>query len=284
MEPLLADWLEDSLRFQWSGGAVTTVRKGHTTGWRVLPFTVLSQPVGGDFAFYLEDGTRTRVASRQALLLPARLSHRIDSLSPKKTISRWAHISFTCMGSMDALSLFQTPRVFDRRLGDPMGEICRELEALAKSTSAESFLARVARRQELGLRLLGLILGASKLKADAFKILDGATRILPVVRFLEEHPDSRLGLPALAALLHLSPSRFHHVFKEATGMAPMRYIQNRKLNQARQLLASTDSTVTEIATRCGFGDVFHFSRLFKSHVGLAPVPFRQSLRQRHPFA
>ena len=212
------------------------------------------------------------------------MKHRIDFLSSKKAVSRWAHFSFTVMGSMDVLSLLQTPRVFDRRLGDPMGEICRELAQLEKSTATKSFLKSVARRQELGLQLLGLILSVSRLRTDAVKILDGASRVLPVVRFLEDHPDSRLALPALASLLHLSPSRFHHVFKEATGSAPMKFIQNTKLNQARLRLVSTDSTVAEIAIRCGFGDAFHFSRLFKSHSGLSPVAFRKSFRQRHNFA
>jgi len=284
IEPMLAQWLEDSLRFKWVGGAVTTVDAGHTTGWRALPFTVLAQPVGGDVAFHLEDRTRTRIASRHALLLPARLKHRIDFLSSKKAVSRWAHFSFTFMGSMDVLSLFHTPWVFDRRLGDPMGEICRELAELAKNTNPKSFLMTIARRQELGLHLLRLILAESKLKANAIKILDGAARILPVVRFLEEHPDFRLALPALADLLHLSPSRFHHVFKEATGTAPMKFVQNMKLDQARQLLASTASTVAEIALHCGFDDTFHFSRLFKSRVGLSPLSFRKSLQHRRPFA
>ena len=284
IEPMLAQWLEDSLRFKWVEGAVTTVDAGHTTGWRALPFTVLAQPVGGEVAFHLADGKQTRVSHQQALLISARLKHRIDFLSSKKAVSRWAHFSFTFMGSMDVLSLFQTPRVFDHRLGDPMGEICRELAELEKNTNPKSFLITIARRQELGLHLLRLILAESKLRANALRILDGTARILPVVRFLEEHPDSRLALPALADLLHLSPSRFHHVFKEATGTAPMKFVQNMKLDQARQLLASTASTVAEIALRCGFDDTFHFSRLFKSRVGLSPIAFRKSLRQRRPFA
>ncbi len=283
LELKLWKWLEDSLRFKWVDGAVTNVGSGHTTGWRTLPYTLLAQIVGGKGFLRQENGKRISITEGQALLVPARLKHCIDLTSPK-TVSRWAHFSFVFMDSMDVLSLFHTPYLFDRRLGNFMGDICQELAELNQMALSQSFLIRMARRQELGLHLLQMILARSEMKTNGIQILDGAVRILPVVRYLETHRDVRVTLPSLAKLVHLSPSRFHHVFQEATGIAPMKFLQNMKLDQARELLASTDFKVSDIATRCGFGDSFHFSRLFKSRVGLSPFAFRVSLQKGRPFA
>ncbi len=84
-----------------------------------------------------------------------------------------------------------------------------------------------------------------------------------------------LDVPALAAVAHLSASRFGRVFKEVYGETPHRYLQRRRVERAMALLRQTDRPVTEVAWDVGFASLGTFSRTFSSIVGCSPREFRQ---------
>jgi transcriptional regulator GlxA family with amidase domain len=82
-------------------------------------------------------------------------------------------------------------------------------------------------------------------------------------------------LPELAAAVHLSPRGLTKAFVAATGMTPLQYQQNLRLDLAATLLRGTAAGVEEISTRCGFADPRHFRRLFAERAGLSPSRYRQ---------
>jgi len=90
-----------------------------------------------------------------------------------------------------------------------------------------------------------------------------------------------LDVPALAALTHLSASRFGRVFKEVYGETPHRYLQRRRVERAMALLRQTDRPVTEIAWDVGFASLGTFSRTFSSVVGCPPSEFRERAEVMH---
>jgi AraC-like DNA-binding protein len=81
--------------------------------------------------------------------------------------------------------------------------------------------------------------------------------------------------PELARLCHLSTDRFIRKFRLIVGMTPARYGLERRVALAAQWLTATSRTVEEIADALGFTDRFHFSRVFKARLGLAPVAYRR---------
>ena len=83
-----------------------------------------------------------------------------------------------------------------------------------------------------------------------------------------------LDVPTLAAIAHLSASRFGRVFKEVYGETPHRYLQRRRVERAMTLLRQTDRPVTDIAWDVGFASLGTFSRTFTTIVGCSPSEFR----------
>ncbi|CAM3764054.1 helix-turn-helix transcriptional regulator [Pseudomonas carnis] len=73
----------------------------------------------------------------------------------------------------------------------------------------------------------------------------------------------------LAALVHLSPTRFSHWFVEQTGLPLRSYAKWLRLTHAVQLLASGLS-MTDAAHAVGFSDSAHFSRTFRALLGIDP--------------
>lgn len=95
-------------------------------------------------------------------------------------------------------------------------------------------------------------------------------RLGGLIGFIEENLAAPLRLDDLAAVTALSRAHFARAFRAATGQAPHRYVLQRRLQRAHDLLRHTDLTAAEIGARCGFADSAHFSRVYRRHFGAPP--------------
>jgi AraC-like DNA-binding protein len=79
------------------------------------------------------------------------------------------------------------------------------------------------------------------------------------------------------------PVYFERVFRQATGITPMQWLRERRLQMACQYLRSTSKSIAEIASEVGYTDPFHFSRAFKSKFGKSPFQYRKADATRQGF-
>jgi AraC-like DNA-binding protein len=94
-------------------------------------------------------------------------------------------------------------------------------------------------------------------------------RVTKVLKKIRESDDLRLSLEDAAALVHLSPGRFAHLFKEQLGLPFRRYMLWRKL--ARAMLAiGRDSNIAAAANASDFADAAHLTRTFHQMFGIPP--------------
>jgi AraC family transcriptional regulator of arabinose operon len=101
------------------------------------------------------------------------------------------------------------------------------------------------------------------------------TRIHEIVRFLRENYRSTVTIDALARRCALSPSRFAHLFREQTGVSPMRYVERLRVARAQELLLTTNTSIAEVAYQCGYENPLYFSHVFKRSSGRSPRSFRK---------
>jgi AraC-like DNA-binding protein len=88
-------------------------------------------------------------------------------------------------------------------------------------------------------------------------------------------PSGDLSLAVLARECGLSTSHFARAFRVSTGLAPHQWLLRRRIERAREALATSDQSLADIATRCGFADQSHFTRLFTRLVGVPPGAWRR---------
>lgn len=101
-----------------------------------------------------------------------------------------------------------------------------------------------------------------------------------VAEYVEANLDRRgLSLAELAGLVGLSPNHFATLFRRSTGLAPHRYLINRRVEHARLLLSATGAPLAEVANRSGFADQAHMTRHFGRLLGITPGSLR---RGSHP--
>lgn len=104
-------------------------------------------------------------------------------------------------------------------------------------------------------------------------------QILPLPAAIEcimENYRRKIDVPELAAKASLSVNGFERKFKQAYGSAPRPYLQRIRLDAARQLLAVTRLSISQISRETGFYDQSHFSHQFLKYTGLSPKAFRQT--------
>lgn len=91
-----------------------------------------------------------------------------------------------------------------------------------------------------------------------------------LAEYIEQHLDQPLSLGELAQLAALSEYHFVRMFRTSFGLPPHRYVLQRRLLRARQLLQHSRLPLGEIALACGFASASHFSNRFRAAFGAAP--------------
>jgi AraC-like DNA-binding protein len=97
---------------------------------------------------------------------------------------------------------------------------------------------------------------------------------------LRENLNGRVRLAELARECELSLSHFARAFKVSFGVSCYRWLLNKRVERAQELLVRTDSPLVEIASQCGFGDQAAFTRTFSRFVGVAPGRWRRVQSER----
>jgi transcriptional regulator GlxA family with amidase domain len=98
---------------------------------------------------------------------------------------------------------------------------------------------------------------------------------------LEQAICERLGkpfpIPEMAQQCHMSLRSFHRAFIANYSVSPGKYLQLRRVERAKELLADLRLTIDDVASRCGFTQPSFFRTIFARETGLTPTQFRQRL-------
>jgi transcriptional regulator GlxA family with amidase domain len=99
-------------------------------------------------------------------------------------------------------------------------------------------------------------------------------------RWLPDHLDDPLGVEVMAARVNMSPRTFARAFARETGTTPAAFVEELRVETARQLLESTDLTVGTIARRVGLPRPETLHRAFQRRAGTTPDRYRQHFSRR----
>lgn len=102
--------------------------------------------------------------------------------------------------------------------------------------------------------------------------------IADMQQWIAEHYPHPTPVAAMVEWSGLAERTFKRRFTEATGLPPLEYVHSIRLEEAKQILETTDTPIGEIATEVGYKDESFFRRLFRRKVGLNPHAYRQRFR------
>jgi AraC family transcriptional regulator len=105
-------------------------------------------------------------------------------------------------------------------------------------------------------------------------------RLHAILEFIEASLHLRVSVADMAAVVHLSPFHFSRAFTKTVGQAPHTFLTLRRLERAKQLLATGDLPLRAIARQVGYRAHSHFTDVFVRFVGMTPRRYRDSVSRR----
>ncbi|MDF1575380.1 MAG: AraC family transcriptional regulator [Bacteroidales bacterium] len=124
------------------------------------------------------------------------------------------------------------------------------------------------------MKLLGFMVSLEKQRNFSGKRMEKVIR--EVCFEIRENIGKEIDFKGYAEQNNMGYSYFRKMFKQYTGIAPVQYQLDLKIRRAREMLASTDLSIKEIAFELGFQSIHYFSRIFKKKTGVAPSQIRKT--------
>ncbi|MHB8961284.1 MAG: helix-turn-helix transcriptional regulator [Candidatus Limnocylindrales bacterium] len=169
----------------------------------------------------------------------------------------------------------RSPRV---RAGTPLavevgGLLAGLRAAWDRNDPAERHVVDATLRLALGLVNRDPEAGAP---ADSVRaVADRREQIRPVLAYVDGHCRQGITLEDVASLVHVSPSRVRHVFKEVTGVSFKAYVTQVRVAEAKRLLLSTELSVADVARTVSYSNLNQFYKVFSRSCGMSPGQYRR---------
>ena len=102
--------------------------------------------------------------------------------------------------------------------------------------------------------------------------------VVQAAAYIKRHFHEAISLNHVADEVGLNPAYLSYLFKQKTGVNFLEYLLSCRLEQAKHLLASSSSSIKDIALAVGFMDYRHFCKTFKKEIGKRPSDYRRQAR------
>ena len=133
-------------------------------------------------------------------------------------------------------------------------------------------------QRQIQTRILLLEMVQSIAKEDGFLLPEQGSNTnmqREMLDYIQNHYTEKLTLEDLAEEFHLSPKYISRYFKQHFSLAFSSYVMHLRLSCAKNLLETTENSVTEIALLSGFPNVSHFIRSFRQAYEISPLQYRK---------
>jgi AraC-like DNA-binding protein len=144
----------------------------------------------------------------------------------------------------------------------------REYEELNNRQSHALFLET----QGILLQLIAKFLGS--VQSERGDIAGVPAKVVHLLGFIQLNMDRPVTVKQLADRVNLHPDYLSRLFIQLTGERPLSYMHAKRIERAQLLMVTTDMSFAQIAEATGFGNVPHFSKVFKKRTSLTPGKYR----------
>jgi signal transduction histidine kinase/AraC-like DNA-binding protein/DNA-binding response OmpR family regulator len=97
------------------------------------------------------------------------------------------------------------------------------------------------------------------------------------IAYIQQHYARDLSRHEIAEAIGVSKNYLSQIFHQELGISPWDYLNRYRIKQAKELLHSTDESITAVALQVGFDDASYFGRVFRKQVGCSPLTYREQL-------
>ncbi len=237
--------------------------------------------VSGTKIFYVNGNTYTLKAG-DVMLIPSMLPHRSqwgkealpsrivtlfsnDFVLPAIEYSGSTNIASLLSDEEKLLSLSAAGRsqfeILLRSLNDELTQVKEEGMCLVRMYLLQLFICLIR----------------NGTRANSPRKKKSSCYIQAIANYIDENYDSPLTLESLAALFYMNPSAMSRSFKSVIGLTVVGYINQKRIERAKDLLEAGKLSVATISEKLGYNDPSYFERVFKRNTNLTPTEYKKRL-------
>ncbi len=206
-------------------------------------------------------------------------------------------VSDVMMPGMDGFQVCKLLKENERTSHIPIILLTARVDTASKleglQQGADAYLAKPFNRQELLVRLENMLELSRRIKVQMSKIArqkaagNRANEKMDVNFSIEQaflqkvldiiaanYQDEHFALPQLCSKIGMSRSQLFRKMKALTDSSPSQFIRTYRLERAKQLLQSSDLSISEVSWQVGFKDPSHFSKSYQDQFGFTPSATR----------
>ena len=236
---------------------------------------------------YVIEGKRYRLVPGDLLLISPRELHQV-SIQP----DREAYERYVLWIDRAMIQRLSTP-VTDLEQGlnplragysnllrltpDQRIPLCNLMETIWQEWNSDAFGSSLLREGLITQLLVQINRLALTEREPPESFVHSSEMVASLVEYVNQHYREKMTLDALAERFFVSKYHLSHEFQRQMGTGVYRYIQKKRLQIARGLLAGGEHP-SSVSTSCGFGDYAGFYRAFLAEYGLTPREFARQVR------
>lgn len=221
-------------------------------------------------ASLVHGGSRRWLARGAAALIAPGSGFELHS--EVETTAAWTCLTFAAIGTDSQQAPYShTAGLLSRPRAETAASADRTLRLLKRLERETDPAWRQLRFHELMLTLFA---------ADGRSDAEASARVEAVIAAMQEGYAEPIAVRDLAAAADLPPHRFTAIFRQLTGSRPLDYLNELRIERAKDRLIRSAEPLREIARLTGFKDEYYFSRRFRQQTGLTPRQYARSGRIR----
>lgn len=102
-----------------------------------------------------------------------------------------------------------------------------------------------------------------------------------IKNYLDANYSENITLDMLASITHMNKYYMAHAFTRHTGLSPINYLIQKRIQEGKSLLESTTFSIAQISVTLGFSSQSYFSQVFKKATGKTPIQYRNECRKKN---
>ena len=221
----------------------------------------LALHLGGHKIYHFEDGHDLEVFKDDIIFMPKRSSYEVEVIEASDCYA----INFDFFNDKDFSPFVYRPKnsaVFTESFKTAAHLFRYKYDGYIKGCKGELYDILYNMEKEYGLSYV------SKGKQ---------TLIAPAVEYIHKnYTSSHISVEELSKSCGITPEYFRSIFKNHFGTSPLKYINNLKIERAKELISSGLYSISDAATLSGFADPSVFSREFKRAAGVSPSKYSEN--------
>ncbi len=267
--------IENKLELRFFGSGTHAFSEDTVLDGERLPFEVFLCACVGSVTLSMKK-TELTLEQGETALIPYDTEFRITAACGAEIL--WVGGDLRVFTNLRVFSIYELPqKLVSKELDVPA--VCKEIYRLVRDSEFTNFRMENAMEIKLYLYQLALaVIRRSSPKKESNKVMSRFERLAPVLWHIGENLDKNCPISELSGIMELSEDSFYRYFKSTIGSAPKEYLISERLRRARILLASSQTSVTDISKRCGYDNPFYFSTLFHGKYGMSPTAYREKTK------